>query len=300
MEILAATAVFLLALAGIAVIARQPAPRARSPARRSPARQRKSVLVTAAKAAGVKVGSDQLSHATAELAGKAAGGTGRGTGRLTRWGGRWAGRAGLAAGRWAERRAGRRWQARTAPTPLLWRHHDPAPNQPEPTGESPAAGQPGPADRPAAADGPPPGPGPAPPGNTTTTAAPPAASPVPTTTAPDGAPAAPHAGAGRNTTMRHRYSVNLERPATDAEFLESCVQLGDVLKALAEEVSEWADSLSGLNLPQSVLAPLHLVSEGIEEAATGASQSAKSFEDEFEDARDVASRGMHFTGEDAA
>jgi len=293
MEILAATAVFLLALAGIAVLARQPAPRAGPRARRGPARPRKSVLVTAAKAAGVKVGSDQLSHATAELAGKAAGGTGRGTGRLTRWGGRWAGRAGLAAGRWAERRAGRRWQARTAspPTPLLWRHHDPATDQPEP-GESPAADQPGPGDSPTAADGPPPGP--ALPGTTT------AASPRPTTTAPDGAPAAPHAGAGRNTTMRHRYSVNLERPATDAEFLESCVQLGDVLKALAEEVSDWADSLSGLNLPQSVLAPLHLVSEGIEEAASGASQSAKAFEDEFEDARDVASRGMHFTGEDAA
>ncbi len=294
MEILAATAVFLLALAGIAVLARQPAPQARSRARRSPARPRKSVLVTAAKAAGVKVGSDQLPHATAELAGKAAGGTARGTGRLTRWGGRRAGRAGLAAGRWAERQAGRRWQARTAtpPSPLLWRHHDPATDQPEP-GESPAADQPGPGDSPTAADGPPPGP--ALPGTTTA-----ASSPPTTTAAPDGAPAAPRAGAGRNTTMRHRYSVNLERPATDAEFLESCVQLGDVLKALAEEVSDWADSLSGLNLPQSVLAPLHLVSEGIEEAASGASQSAKAFEDEFEDARDVASRGMHFTGEDAA
>ena len=100
--------------------------------------------------------------------------------------------------------------------------------------------------------------------------------------------------------MRHRYAVNLERPSTDAEFLESAVQLGDVLKALAEEVSEWADGLSGLNLPSSVLNPLHQVSDGIEEAANGAAQSAKAFEDEFEDARDVASRGMHFTGEDAA
>jgi len=97
MEILAATAVFLLALAGIAVLARQPAPQARSRARRSPARPRKSVLVTAAKAAGVKVGSDQLSHATAELAGKAAGGTGRGAGRLTRWGGRTPSRPPLAS-----------------------------------------------------------------------------------------------------------------------------------------------------------------------------------------------------------
>src|SRR6266702_7462716 len=289
MEILAATAVFLLALAAIAVMARQPAPRARSRARRGPARPRKSVLVTAAKAAGVKVGSDQLSHATAELAGKAAGGTARGTGRLTRWGGRWLGRAGLAAGRWTERHADSRWQARTAgaaAVPVLWRQHGAAPDQPGDSPATPAGPAPGPPDN----TSPPDSTGPAPP---------PPAGPA-TTTAPDGAPAAPK-GAERNTTiMRHRYAINLERPGTDAEFLESCVQLGDVLKALAEEVSDWADSLSGLNLPQSVLAPLHLVSEGIEEAASGASQSAKAFEDEFEDARDVASRGMHFTGEDAA
>lgn len=56
--------------------------------------------------------------------------------------------------------------------------------------------------------------------------------------------------------MRHRFAVNLERPSTDTEFLESTVQLGDVLKSLAEEVSDWADSLSGLKLPGSVLSPL--------------------------------------------
>ena len=100
--------------------------------------------------------------------------------------------------------------------------------------------------------------------------------------------------------MRQRHVINLERPSTDGEFLESCVQLADVLNVLAVEVADWADSLGGLNLPQSVLAPLHQVSEGINEAATGASQAAKAFEDEFEDARDVASRGMHFTGQDAA
>ena len=97
-----------------------------------------------------------------------------------------------------------------------------------------------------------------------------------------------------------RYSINLEAPTTDAEFLESCIQLGDVLKSLASEVSDWSEGLSGLHLPTSVLTPLHQLCEGIEEAATGASDAAKAFEDEFEDARDVASRGMHFTGQDAA
>ena len=100
--------------------------------------------------------------------------------------------------------------------------------------------------------------------------------------------------------MTTRYAINLEPPATDGEFLESCVELGDVLKSLAEQISNWADGLGALNLPASVLNPLHQVSEGITDAAAGATQAAKAFEDEFEDARDVAARGMHFTGQDAA
>jgi hypothetical protein len=35
-------------------------------------------------------------------------------------------------------------------------------------------------------------------------------------------------------------------------------------------------------------------------AATGAARAAQAFEDEFEDARDVAARGMTITGQDAA
>jgi hypothetical protein len=100
--------------------------------------------------------------------------------------------------------------------------------------------------------------------------------------------------------MTSRYAINLEPPATDGEFLESCVQLGDVLKSLAEQIGDWADGLSALNLPKSVLDPLHQVSEGITDAADGAAKAAAAFEEEFEDAREVASRGMHFTGQDAA
>lgn len=121
-----------------------------------------------------------------------------------------------------------------------------------------------------------------------------------TGTAPAPAPPAPApAGArpkGRN--MPARYAINLEPPSTDGEFLESCTQLGDVLKSLSEQISNWADGLGGLKLPQSVLNPLHQVSDGITEAAAGAAKSAKAFEDEFEDARGVAARGMHITGQD--
>ena len=290
MQILAAVAVFLFALGGIAAFARHTARPARRPAARARGRggpyrrSRKSWLVTAAKAAGVKVSSDDLSGAGAELTGRATGHTARAGGRLARWGARHTGRAGLAAGRWAERHAGRRWQARTAdspPAPPLWWHRHPPDDGLEPPGE------PAPGSTPSAATGEP--------GSHAENAGP---TPPPT---PASAPAA--SGRARKkeiTTMRHRYAINLERPSTDAEFLESCVQLGVVLKALAEEVSDWAEGLSGLHLPPSVLSPLHSLCEGIEEAATGASNAAKAFEDEFEDARDVASRGMHFTGEDAA
>src|SRR5437763_505363 len=39
---------------------------------------------------------------------------------------------------------------------------------------------------------------------------------------------------------------------------------------------------------------------GDEGGADGAAKAAAAFENEFEDARDVAARGMHFTGQDAA
>ena len=275
MDILGGIAVFLLILAGTGLAMR----RAGSPARypgaarsrahptgtRPGARHRRSWLVTAAKAAGADLTSDHLGRASAELAGKATGATARAVGRLARRGGHRL--AGLAA---------RRWQARgdAVSQPLfLTRLSKPADSA------DGAPGQPGQPTQP-----------------------PPDAGPAPATGGqqPTATPPARRRARKETTAMRYRHSVSLERPSTDAEFLESCIQLADVLKALAEEVADWADSLSGLNLPQSVLTPLHQVSEGIEEAATGASQSAQAFEDEFEDARDVASRGMHFTGEDAA
>lgn len=379
MDILGGIAFAFLILAGTGVAMRRAGSPARYPgrarSRANPAgvgrgaawpNPRKSWLVTAAKSAGVKLKSDHLGGASAELAGMATGSTFRAGGRL-------AGRG----GQLLATVAGRRWQARgeTVRQPLIL--HRPQPEgggDPQPGAargpeeETTVTVDSGPGTGPAAArhvpghfepgdapwevlktgslsmgeDGnlhmsgwnfrdphPPPdgkpgiirrrgtggadalyghslaglhalshgdgcdcpvsrvrvAPGPVLGGG----------SPTPSVPATPG-----RAGKKENSVMRQRHVINLERPSTDGEFLESCVQLADVLKALAEEVADWADSLGGLNLPQSVLAPLHQVSEGINEAATGASQAAKAFEDEFEDARDVASRGMHFTGQDAA
>lgn len=111
---------------------------------------------------------------------------------------------------------------------------------------------------------------------------------------------APPGAGNRRVNMTARYAINLERPTTDGEFLESCIQIGSVLKGLAEDIGNWADDLGGLKLPQSVLNPLHQISDGITDAAAGANQAATNFEAEFEDARDVAAAGMTITGQDAA
>ncbi|MBO0805859.1 MAG: hypothetical protein J2P25_22655, partial [Nocardiopsaceae bacterium] len=187
--------------------------------------------------------------------------------------------------------AGRRWDERAASDgtgPLIWRTQPPDPG----TGGQGAGSVTSDGTAPIHLAKIPPGNGPAARGGTGPDAP---GAPGTTPNAPAGArPQRKHMSA------RHRYTINLEPPTTDGEFLDSCVHLGDVLKSLAEQVSEWAEGLGGLNLPKSVLSPLDQLSEGLTEAASGAAQAAKAFEDEFEDARDVASRGMHITGQDAA
>jgi hypothetical protein len=242
--------------------------------------RRNSWLVTAAKAAGVDITGDHLDDATAELAGRATGATVRAGHR------RWLRLVGL---------AGRRWEARgdTVREPLIFRRRKPADDSPiEDPADPPGSPSPGPGGGQATgteASGQPP---PANAAAGTGTGLAPATIPTPTSAPP---------GAERSRkAMTSRYAINLEPPTTDGEFLESCVQLGDVLKSLADQIGEWADGLSVLNLPTSVLSPLHQVSEGITDAADGATKAATAFENEFEDARDVAARGMHFTGQDAA
>jgi hypothetical protein len=242
-------------------------------------------------------------------------------GRLTAAAARGSRTAAGGAGRRATAVAGRRWQARGAAGqggPLIWRTKPRTANNggraggaasTTITGNGPAGtagadgasrvGNPGAATGQGNSTG-------SPVGNSPAASAQNASSPAGTETSPGPAissPTATTAPAGaerRRNRMTTRYALNLEPPQTDGEFLESCVQLGDVLKSLAEEISNWADGLGALNLPQSVLNPLHQVSDGITDAAAGATQAAKAFEDEFEDARDVAARGMHFTGQDAA
>lgn len=253
--------------------------------------------------------SGRAGAATGQLLGKSAragrvlaGRGARATGRVTKRGAV-AGRDRLAA-RWVKRRDG---DATPRPLLTLTRPNgapDVRPNtgsdatpDARPTARSDGAASGGPSAQAPTRDPNPPGrPAPGP-----DTAAPNPTGPGdgPTPTAPPTLNA--RVRAERSTTpMARRFSVNLEAPTSDAEFLESCVELGDVLKALSSEIEEWAEGLKGMNLPRSVTQPLDSIAEGIEEAASGASEAAQSFEDEFEDAREVASRGMKITGQDAA
>ncbi len=95
-----------------------------------------------------------------------------------------------------------------------------------------------------------------------------------------------------------RYPVSLESPVTDAQFLGSCAALGGTLRALAAQVSEWAGGIGGLNLPPSVLGPLHAIGDRIGQAAASAEQAAQALEAELGGARDTAARGMRITGGD--
>jgi hypothetical protein len=116
---------------------------------------------------------------------------------------------------------------------------------------------------------------------------------------PEDPPAPAKASPGDATPVTARLAIGLEPPATDAEFLQSCAQLGDVLRSLAGQVSDWADRLAALNLPAAVLGPLLQASDRLTGAAGGTARAAAAFAGEFDDARDVAARGLRFTGQDA-
>jgi hypothetical protein len=104
---------------------------------------------------------------------------------------------------------------------------------------------------------------------------------------------------GGITSVMTRLAIGLGFPGTDGKFLGSCAQLGEVLRSLAGQISDWADHLAALNLPASVLERLLQASDRLTDAADGTAKAAAAFEAEFDEARDVAVRGMRFTSQHA-
>lgn len=102
------------------------------------------------------------------------------------------------------------------------------------------------------------------------------------------------------TTHIPASGLDLERPTSDAEFLDSCNTLAARLAADANVIEEWATGVKDLGLASSVTGWLDGIAEGLTEAASSVVRAAQAFEDTYEDARGIASRGMTITGQDAA
>lgn len=125
----------------------------------------------------------------------------------------------------------------------------------------------------------------------------PAASSAPATetiTAP------PRAGRSNLIMPTSRYSISLEPPTTDGEFLEQSRDVSQALSGLADQIEAWVDGLAALNMPPAILADFQDIPEGLQDAAGRARAGAQHFEEHFEDTRHIASRGMRFDGTDSA
>jgi len=91
-------------------------------------------------------------------------------------------------------------------------------------------------------------------------------------------------------------TAELENLATDSEFLATCGHLSGQLRNLATEIDRWTDALSGLPLPATITDPLDTAWEAVDQAATAIHTTESAFRDALATARDVAARGLTFTG----
>ncbi|MGK5558433.1 hypothetical protein ACSNOI_43210 [Actinomadura kijaniata] len=130
----------------------------------------------------------------------------------------------------------------------------------------------------------------------------PAAGPSPARPAP-----APSAGRGQARPRRGRRArarmriagpMNLEVPQTDAEFLETCQELQQLLRGVGVAVEDWTDQVTARRLPPIITGPLMNVHEGLVDAAACTALAGVLFEAWFAEARAVAASGIHFTGDD--
>ncbi|MFI6391520.1 hypothetical protein [Nonomuraea sp. NPDC050540] len=222
------------------------------------------------------------------------------SGRAGAWTGRvtaktaHAGRAGVL--RRLKARWERRKQANPEPTPLFSRR----PRDPDPPPLDPTPPQ----DKPKPAPGTAPAPETEPPASATSEQATPPQlqhQPAPTEASPQPpAPPEPTTSSGGSMSNPRRVVLDLDEPKSDAEFLDDCHAIASFLRSSALAISEWAEVVARRKLPKHITQPLIGIGEGLTEAANSAMTAATRFEEEFEEARDVAAAGMTITGRDAA
>ncbi|GAA1526451.1 hypothetical protein GCM10009678_04880 [Actinomadura kijaniata] len=276
--------------------------------------QPSSLLVKAWKSAGGPPTQEtQLADAIADLGGRAIGKVVRGTARPIGHGGRAAGRQGRRAGRWATRAAERRWERRDRSDraviafPRRNRDNGDQGNRARPAGSASATGsaaqRPGPPRR----QGTPPplfpdqqtggGPQPAPRpigGPFAARPASPSAAPPRTGTAAAGARRA------RARVWAAGPPINMDPPTSDAEFIETSIDLQQFLRGFAAAVEDFTDEVMIRRMPAAVTNPLLLIGEHMTEASAAVQRGATVFEVIFEEAIDLATAGIKFTGDDPA
>jgi hypothetical protein len=94
--------------------------------------------------------------------------------------------------------------------------------------------------------------------------------------------------------------TELETPQSDGQLLSTAHEITRELQKVGEAIQEWGSSLMTLSLASSVTSEVHSAAEEIASAAAHMTAAATQFEAYYEEARTVASKGMHFRGEDAA
>ena len=97
----------------------------------------------------------------------------------------------------------------------------------------------------------------------------------------------------------HGGPLELEPPTTDVEFLTACLRLARLLRRLSDQAATWTAGLASLSMPARVLSPLESATGALGEAATAA-EAATALEDSLAQAREIAARGLRFTGEGSA
>lgn len=93
-----------------------------------------------------------------------------------------------------------------------------------------------------------------------------------------------------------RYVVEFDAPETDAEFLATCLAIGDLLALTADRVDEWANELAARGVPGPVITQFEQAVADLDDAARAARRAAVNFADYFEDARGIAARGIRIIG----
>jgi hypothetical protein len=93
------------------------------------------------------------------------------------------------------------------------------------------------------------------------------------------------------------HAIDLHTPVTDTEFLTCCRDLATALRGIAAHIAEWVGGVLACGLPHGPAAALDTIAPRLCDAAADADRAAATFAKQFSDARQLAARGLHFTGE---